>query len=558
MFPLFVDGLLVPQAIVLPFLGSVLALVLTFVLFVIAADYHHGWKRRRFLGNIPLMDDKSYFSPRLRLWSSGHNYIEGFSRGYTEQYSKKGKPWAVPLPGGSGDMIVLPHHCGKEFYNLPKDNLSMRHMMSDEINFNHILDAGWKIPVEAMQACNKLSSLRKLTYITLIFVLVQILTCLLSLEKLDPLIMKEADYSITQYIGQSKSWKEDSIFNISLKVMVDIGVLLVFHPGFGREAGLATQMGAYVGQVEARTHLYEAFPRVMGPLLELFASECHQIRSSMKSMKKTILPELRRLIKQKRESQPTTDDHFYTSSMVELALKKGPLSRKGEVKDEEHHIDMMADETMFMFFEAVEPTTMILSAFLARLLRHPEFVEPIRAELAEALRLDDGKWSFDMFNKTPKFESFSREVLRMDGINLVAGSRQVVKDPVTIKSLGMTFTPGTNITTSGQFTHLDPEFYPDPTKFDGNRFYSTDLTASDIHRDTVSPNERWVPFGLGISSCPARVLGIRLCQLMAAKMLLAYNMEFAHEDGKSPDFNVFVDAVAILNPEIKMRYKSRQ
>ncbi|KAM5436488.1 hypothetical protein MferCBS31731_005766 [Microsporum ferrugineum] len=455
-------------------------------------------------------------------------------------------------------MIVLPHHCGKEFYNLPKDNLSMRHMMSDEINFNHILDAGWKIPVEAMQACNKLSSLRKLTYITLIFVLVQILTCLLSLEKLDPLIMKEADYSITQFIGQSKSWKEDSIFNISLKVMVDIGVLLVFHPEFGREAGLAKQMGAYVGQVEARTHLYESMPRIMGPLLELFASECHQIRSSMKSMKKTIMPELRRLIKQKRESQPTTDDHFYASAMIELALKKGPLSRKGEVKDEEHHIDMMGDETMFMFFEAVEPTVMILSAFLARLLRHPEFVEPIRAELTEALRLNDGQWSFDIFNKTPKFESFSREVLRMDGINLVAGSRQIVKEPVTIKSLGMTFKPGTNITTSGQFTHLDPEFYPNPTKFDGNRFYSPDLTASDILRDTVSPNERWVPFGLGISSCPARVLGIRLCQIMAAKMLLAYNMEFAHEDGKSPDFNVFVDAVAILNPEIKMRYKSRQ
>lgn len=35
-------------------------------------------------------------------------------------------------------MIVLPHHCGKEFFNLPKDNLSMRHMMSDVCASTHV------------------------------------------------------------------------------------------------------------------------------------------------------------------------------------------------------------------------------------------------------------------------------------------------------------------------------------------------------------------------------------------------------------------------------------
>lgn len=84
MLGLFEDGLLLPREIALPLFGSVLALVITGILFVYAVDYHHGWKRRRFLGDIPLMDDTSYLSPRLRLWSSGHNYMEGFARGYTE------------------------------------------------------------------------------------------------------------------------------------------------------------------------------------------------------------------------------------------------------------------------------------------------------------------------------------------------------------------------------------------------------------------------------------------------------------------------------------------
>ncbi|KAK2873345.1 hypothetical protein FQN49_002419 [Arthroderma sp. PD_2] len=540
----------------IPLLGSVLALVVTTTLIVVASDYHRGWKRRKFLGPIPLMDDESYFSPKLRLWRSTFNYLEGFERGYKE-YSKKGKPWAVPLPGGTGDMIVLPPQCGKEYYNLSKDYMSMRHMMGDEINFNHVLDVAWKIPVEAMQACNRSSALRKSPLVIRIHV--QATNSPGIPEKLDPLIMKEADYGIARYIGESKSWREVSVFEAALDVLGDIGVLLVFHPGFGREVGLSKKMQQYVGEVEQMTHLYAEYPRILAPLIWRFSSECRQIRSSMKSMKKTILPEVKRLIKEKKESKPTSDDHFYASSMVELALKKGPLSRTEEGKDDEHHIDMMADETMFMFFETVEPSVMILSALIVRLLRHPEYVAPIREEIAEALKANNGEWSFDIFNNTPRFESFSRETLRLDGIALVAGSRQVVGKPLTIHSLGMTFVPGTNITMSGQFTHLDPDFYPNPTKFDGNRFYSpgSSQTASEIIRDTISPTERWMVFGIGISACPARLLGTRLCQVVAAKMIMAYDMEFGH-DGKLPDFNIYIDAVAAPNPEIKMRFKRRQ
>ena len=211
-------------------------------------------------------------------------------------------------------------------------------------------------------------------------------------------------------------WCEVSVFDAGFDILSDISVLLVFRPGFGREADLAKQMQRYLTEVEQMTHLYAECPRILAPLLWRFSSQCRQIRSSMKSMKKTVLPELKRLIEQKRKSPPTSDDYFYASSMVELALRKGPLSRMHEVEDEEHHIDMMADETMFMFFEATEPTAMVLSALLIRLMRHPEYIQPIREELAESLKLNNGHWSFDIFKHTPKFESFTRETYRLDGI----------------------------------------------------------------------------------------------------------------------------------------------
>lgn len=84
MIPLFSNGFLVSRDIAISILLSALILVVTAAFIVIVSDYHHGWKRRRFLGAIPLMDDESYFSPRLRLGRSTYNYYEGFVRGYNE------------------------------------------------------------------------------------------------------------------------------------------------------------------------------------------------------------------------------------------------------------------------------------------------------------------------------------------------------------------------------------------------------------------------------------------------------------------------------------------
>ncbi len=112
---------------------------------------------------------------------------------------------------------------------------------------------------------------------------------------------------------------------------------------------------------------------------------------------------------------------------------------------------------------------------------------------------------------------------------------------------------------SSRFIHLDPDIYPNPTKFDGYRFYIPESSnaACDIIRDTITPTEKWMVFGIGVSACPARLLGTRLVQVVAAKMLLAYDMEFAH-DGDLPELNIFVDAVAGPNPEIKLRFRTRQ
>ncbi|KAF7114975.1 hypothetical protein CNMCM5793_000745 [Aspergillus hiratsukae] len=520
---------------------AVVYLIPLLVLAVYAADYLHGWRRRWLLGPIPLMDDSSYLSPVLRLWGgSDHNYAEGFKRGYNE-YNKKGKAWAVPLPGGSGDMVVLPAHCGKEYYNLPKDHLGIREMMAHEINLNHLLDASWKVPVEAMQACSKQQVMKEL----------------------DPLIVDEVTVGLRRLFGSANPERKLGLEVTAYETISDLvsylGALLVFGPGFGVDAGLPHKLRQYVLQVEEYTHMRQQWPRILAPFLWQAHPIVRRMKTNRAALKAIIKPEVRRRIhlaraQFKQDKPSSSSEIFYLDSMVGMCFRKGHLGRKQPFRDEEKRIDMIVEETMLMFFEAAEPTSQISTLLLFRILSCPSVVPALREELTKALEIQQGKWSFDVFQHTPKLESFTKETLRMDGIAMVSGSRQVLKK-TTIPSIGMTFKPGRYITMSAQAVHYDDELYPDAAKFNPYRFYKPGISASEITRDMMKPSDRWMPFGIGISACPARLIGTRMCQLILCKILLDYEIEVVEVDGVP--LYIYVDCILAPNPEVRLCLRGR-
>jgi cytochrome P450 len=101
---------------------------------------------------------------------------------------------------------------------------------------------------------------------------------------------------------------------------------------------------------------------------------------------------------------------------------------------------------------------------------------------------------------------------------------------------------------------MDPENYNDPYKFDGFRFMDNVSGTCNI-RDTITPTEKWLPFAIGSLTCPGRVIGLRVCQIMLSMMLMEFNMELIKEEWES--LTIHSIGFANPNPEIKMRVKSR-
>ncbi|KAJ5676175.1 cytochrome P450 [Penicillium macrosclerotiorum] len=169
---------------------------------------------------------------------------------------------------------------------------------------------------------------------------------------------------------------------------------------------------------------------------------------------------------------------------------------------------------------------------------HPEYIEPLREEIEAGLKLTENNWTV-VWKHTPKLESFTRETLRLNQ-----------------PSLGLTVKPGTLIALPTRDILRDPEFYQEPEKFDGYRFYDFSSETTDP-LGSVTPSETWLPFGIGISACPARKLGLRTAQMLFAKTLLAYDIDFASDKDRKLDLEVLQALDLSPNPQINMRVRVR-
>lgn len=86
------------------FLAAVVLSLLLFFL-VVGTDYIDGWSKRKSLGEIPVIDDGSCLSPRLRWTRSNWNMAEVYEKAY--QSVRLPQSHSLPLKA----MLNTPFNC---------------------------------------------------------------------------------------------------------------------------------------------------------------------------------------------------------------------------------------------------------------------------------------------------------------------------------------------------------------------------------------------------------------------------------------------------------------
>lgn len=105
----------------------------------------------------------------------------------------------------------------------------------------------------------------------------------------------------------------------------------------------------------------------------------------------------------------------------------------------------------------------------------------------------------------------------------------------------------------------DPNFYPDPLRFDGRRFYNVgkSLESQDRSDHEFAGIDPWnVHWGSGRFTCPGRWYASAVIKMFIASILLRYDIKFPMGQKQRPE-NSYLDVGIVPNSKQKILLKLR-
>ncbi|KAK2721923.1 cytochrome P450 4C1-like [Artemia franciscana] len=235
----------------------------------------------------------------------------------------------------------------------------------------------------------------------------------------------------------------------------------------------------------------------------------------------------RKIIEQRREEfrNKEVDDETTSRKPVFLDLL---LSKDLELSDS----DIQEEVDTFMF-EGHDTTGAGIAWCLYELGRHPEIQEKAFEEIQSVLAKYDGKIDSRSLSEMKYLEACIKETQRI---------RPSV--PVVVREATEDFQSGEYVVPKGaqvsvliMSIHMDPEFYPDPEKYNPERFFS----GEQVKRHPYS----FIPFSAGPRNC----IGQRFAMLETKTTIALFLNKFIVRS-KEPISAIKPQAELILKPDI--------
>ena len=177
---------------------------------------------------------------------------------------------------------------------------------------------------------------------------------------------------------------------------------------------------------------------------------------------------------------------------------------------------------MILGLASIRTISMTTTQALTDLATHPEYMEPLRQEIAEAT--EGGVFTKQSLLKLSKLDSFMKESQRMSPLNWVTTHREAIQ-PINFHD-GTHLPNGAHMGIPAGDIGMDPANYPDPTTFHPWRFH--DLTQQNPGAATryqfVNVDETTLHWGYGRHACPGRFFASQTIKLMLSSMIQRFDI----------------------------------
>ncbi|KAK7562336.1 cytochrome P450 [Phyllosticta paracitricarpa] len=416
-------------------------------------------------------------------------------RGYRKFHKALNKPFVTKVFGR--DYLLMPPEYLDDVGKADEHNLSFAHCFSEA--FNVPVSAGDVYSSNLMpDAVNKYMNFQ--------------------LPSLVETMTSECDYTLSTELGTANEWKTVQAFPTftSMAHRITIAILL--------------------GKELARNKDFIETSQSFNRSLFISAILINGHRSNLSRCTKHIVPK----IEKTRSQMDKYDDAV--KWMIEIA-KDDPVESKPQ---------RMAHQLMHLMFAGSSAPGGLVVQMVYQVLMSPEYLEPLRREIASMLE-ETGGFTSSFLSRTPLLESFIRETMRLYPTGVVSIMRAVMKEPFQFHD-GYTLPAGSRFAFPIHAIHRDPDNYEDPLTFRGFRFANQVADKQEINASTV--DRAFLTFGYGQHACPGRFYAVRLAKLIFAKLIHEYDMEWAEPMTRRPP-NICIEVQNGPNMDAKVRMKRR-
>ncbi|KAM0726381.1 Cytochrome P450 6k1 [Formica fusca] len=175
--------------------------------------------------------------------------------------------------------------------------------------------------------------------------------------------------------------------------------------------------------------------------------------------------------------------------------------------------DLLAQAAIF-FAAGFETSATTLSFALYELALHPEIQNKLRKEILQMLVKSNGKITYEMIMSLPYLDMVFSETLRM--YPPVEHLNRITTETYNVPNSNLVIEKGTPVFISVRGLHYEPKYFPDPDKFDPERF------NEENKRDR--PAYVYLPFGEGPRACIGIRLGLLEMKLALIKILSRFEV----------------------------------
>ncbi|CAG9806343.1 unnamed protein product [Chironomus riparius] len=172
----------------------------------------------------------------------------------------------------------------------------------------------------------------------------------------------------------------------------------------------------------------------------------------------------------------------------------------------------LASEAFLVFIGGFETSSTLMTFTLYELALNPDIQERLREEITNGIEENDGKLTYDMLFGFKYLDMVINESLRKYP-PIPNQFRRAAKD-YQIPNTKLVIPKGTNIQINSFSLQRDPEYFPNPEKFDPERFNEENIK-------NVQPYTN-LPFGDGPRNCLGMRFGLMQSKMGIAKIIKSF------------------------------------